>query len=327
MAARKKSSGTKSTRETFVIHHTPILPGETHTLFVPIARLASGTAIDIPVVVSRAVEPGPVVLLMGGLHGDELNGVEIMRRVLRSGYHIPLRGATISIPLVNVFGFINFSREPVFSKDVNRSFPGTSKGSLASRLAFYIHQHILPLVDVGVDLHTGGESRYNFPQVRAVLKDPVNKALAEAFSAPFTIDAPLRAGSLRHAAAKMGKHIIVYEGGETLRFDQHAIAEGVEGVQRFLQHFGMLREEATPQRKTRHDISKMSWVRAKNAGLFQPFIEPGEWVRKGQQLGIISDTLGKEREMMLSPKEGYVIGVNYRPVVNLGDALVHLGSD
>jgi predicted deacylase len=324
MQAKQKSKKTKLTHEAFWLQGEAIHPGEEREIQVPIAKLPSGTAIHIPVVVSRAFEPGPVVLLMAGLHGDEINGVEILRRFLRSGYNKPKRGSTLTIPLLNIFGFINYNREAIPGKDVNRSFPGNRNGSLASRLAAYITQEILPWIDFGVDFHTGGGSRYNFPQIRAVLKDKNNLTLASHFAAPFTIDAPFRPGSLRQTAAKMGKHIIVYEGGESLRFDQLAISEGLEGLMRLLAAFNM-HDSLTEQTKTQHTINKMSWVRARQAGLFQPFVEPGVPIEKGQTLGIVTDTLGSSRQMVQATKSGFIIAVNNAPVVNHGDALVNIG--
>jgi uncharacterized protein len=324
MPASRKSKKIKSTPEYLTINGETVEPGEDRDIRVPIARLPSGTEIDIPIMVSRAKEPGPVVLLMAGLHGDEINGVEILRRFVRSGYNKPFRGTTLTIPLVNIFGFINYNREAVPGKDVNRSFPGSKTGSLGSRLAAYIRQEILPWVDFGIDFHTGGGSRYNFPQTRAVLKDKQSFELAEAFAAPFSIDASLRPGSLRQTASKMGKSILVYEGGESLRFDQFAIAEGLEGLMRLLASYNM-QEALVPQTKQRHLVEKMTWVRAKQAGMFQPFVEPGEPVQPKQRLGIVGDTLGNSRFMVESPCEGFVLAVNYAPVVNMGDALLNIG--
>jgi len=326
MPVNRKSRKTKSTPEVLTINGQKVEPGEERDIRVPIARLPSGTEIDIPILVSRAKAPGPVVLLMAGLHGDEINGVEILRRFVRSGYHRPFCGTTLTIPLVNIFGFINYNREAVPGKDVNRSFPGSKTGSLGSRLAAYIRQEILPWVDFGIDFHTGGGSRYNFPQTRAVLKDPLTMELAEAFAAPFSIDAPLRPGSLRQTAAKMGKPIIVYEGGESLRFDQFAIAEGLEGLMRMLAHFNM-QESLVPQTKSRHLIEKMTWVRAKQGGMFQPFVEPGVPIDQRQPLGIVGDTLGNSRFMVESQRAGFVLAVNYAPVVNMGDALLNIGRN
>src|SRR5690242_1107437 len=211
-----------------------IRPGEFKEIDINIARLPSHTVIDTPIYVSRGLEDGPVLALTAGMHGDEINGMEIVRRLLDSGLHQPRRGVTICLPIVNVYGFLNYSRDVPDGKDINRSFPGNKNGSLASRVAFHLMQDVVPFIDVGVDFHTGGGMRTNYPQVRCVMKDEQNVILASAFSAPFTIDSPYRPSSLRQAAAKLNKRIIVFEGGESMRFDNYAINTGISGTIRLM---------------------------------------------------------------------------------------------
>lgn len=314
------------TNDKVIIAGQEVLPGEFREIRINIARLPSHTQIDTPIYVSRATAPGPVLALIAAMHGDELNGMEIVRRILDRGLHFVRRGAVVCMPVINVYGFLNYSREVPDGKDVNRSFPGTRKGSLASRVAWHLTHDVLPFIDYGIDFHTGGAMRSNYPQVRAVLRDPKNLELATAFGAPFTLDAPFRPNSLRKEAARKGKHIIVYEGGESLRFDRHAIEEGVEGTLRLMKHLGMV-DHAPEPREPNRVIWTTSWVRAKHAGLFQPTVENGQLVRKGDWVGTITDPFGEFKEQVLAHETAYVIGVNNGPVINAGDALLHLGMD
>ena len=288
-----------------------------------ISRLPSGTVIDIPVYVFRAKEEGPTLLLMAGMHGDEINGVETIRRMIRGKMLHPERGSVIAIPILNIYGFLNFSRDVPDGKDVNRSFPGNQKGSLASRVAYTFMQKILPTIDCGIDFHTGGSSRSNFPQVRCLLETPGNLELAKAFGAPFILNASFRPGSLRKEASRKGKTIIVYEAGEALRFDEAGIAEGINGTKRVMQHLGMLGQAPAGEEPT--VLMRNTWVRARHAGLFRCSVQLGQAVRKNQLLGSVSEPYGETDYKLKSPADGFVIGLNHMPVVNQGDALLHIG--
>lgn len=303
-----------------------IKPGEFKEININIARLPSHTQIDTPIYVYRSTEPGPTLALMAGMHGDEINGMEIVRRILEVGHNKVKRGAVICMPIINVYGFLNYSREVPDGKDINRSFPGTKGGSLAARVAWHVTHDIIPYIDVGIDFHTGGAMRTNYPQVRCVMKDKKNVELAHAFHAPFTLDAPFRPHSLRLTAAKKEKHIIVYEGGESMRLDQDAIEEGVNGTLRLMKHLDMIDAAPAPKVETRV-IWSSSWIRSKNAGLFQPSIACGQIVEKDKPVGTLTDPFGEFKEKIKSPSTGYVIGLNNNPVVNAGDALVHIGVD
>jgi hypothetical protein len=303
-----------------------IKPGEFKEIDINIARLPSHTVIDTPIYVSRGLEDGPVLALMAGMHGDEINGVEIVRRILESDLHQPKRGTVICMPITNVYGFLNFSRDVPDGKDVNRSFPGSRKGSLASRVAYHLTHDVIPFIDYGVDFHTGGAMRTNYPQVRAMLNNDMNFELASAFHAPFTLDTPFRPSSLRKEASKKGKNIIVYEGGESLRFDPHAIEEGIAGTLRLMQHLRMIDWAPEPKEQNRI-IWSTSWIRAKNAGLFQSIVACGALVHKGEWIGTITDPFGEFKEKVIAPATAYIIGLNNSPVINAGDALAHLGMD
>ncbi|MEQ8239246.1 MAG: succinylglutamate desuccinylase/aspartoacylase family protein [Cyclobacteriaceae bacterium] len=309
-----------------IINRTEILPGETLRIDVNIAKLPSLSPIDIPITVSRSRNPGPVVLLSGGLHGDEINGIEIVRRMVERGMNIPVRGTIICIPIINIYGFIHFSRYVPDGKDVNRSFPGNKNGSLASRVAYYLMKDIIPKIDYGLDFHTGGADRTNFPQIRTVMSDPENAELAAAFNAPFTIDSAYRPKSIRKSAARLGKKILVYEGGESARFDEHAIEIGIEGAVRFLRHMKMTHFKSHKPKYQNQLVKHSSWIRSRASGLFLTDVKSGEFVKKNHLIGYISDPFGAFKLQIKSPFDGYVIGLNNNPIVHQGDAIVHLGA-
>lgn len=301
-------------------------PGEFKEIVINIARLPSRTQIDTPIYAYRGLEDGPVLALTAGMHGDEINGMEIVRRILDVGHNRVKGGTVICMPIINIYGFLNYSREVPDGKDVNRSFPGSKNGSLASRVAYHLTHDVIPFIDYGIDFHTGGAMRTNYPQIRCVMSDEKNVELANAFHAPFTIDAPFRPHSIRQTAAKHGKNIIVYEGGESLRFDQQSIEEGVNGTLRLMKHLNMIDSAPAPKEENKI-IWNSSWARAQNAGLFQAAINCGELVQKNQVVGTITDPFGEFKEQVKSPSTGYVVGLNNHPVVNAGDALLHIGMD
>lgn len=308
-----------------IINDVEIRPGETRSIDVNIAKLPSHSSIDISITVSRAEEQGPVLLLSGGLHGDEINGIEIVRRIIENEYNVPKRGTIICIPIINVFGFIHFSRNVPDGKDVNRSFPGNKNGSLASRVANYLMRDVLPKIDYGIDFHTGGADRTNYPQTRGLFTNSKVKELADIFHAPFTLHSKYRPKSIRQSAAKLGKTILVYEGGESSRFDEFAIQQGINGALRVMKHFGML--EIEPEKPNFENVyfNHSSWIRARASGLFQTMVESGEKVRARQLLGNITDPFGDFTVPVKSTQSGYVIGLNNNPIIHQGDAIMHIG--
>ncbi|SKC89117.1 succinylglutamate desuccinylase/aspartoacylase family protein [Ohtaekwangia koreensis] len=310
----------------FKIAGHAILPGEFKEIDINIARLPSHTIIDTPIYVSRGLEEGPILALIAGMHGDEINGMEIVRRILDGGLHQPKRGTVICMPIINMYGFLNYSRDVPDGKDINRSFPGSRNGSLASRVAYHLMHDVIPFIDYGIDFHTGGAMRANYPQVRALLTDEKNIELAQAFHAPFTLNSPFRPNSLRKEASRRGKNIIVYEGGESLRFDQNAIKEGIAGTLRLMKHLNMIDEAPLPDVENKI-IWSTTWIRAKNAGLFQTNVYCGQLVQKDEWVGTITDPFGEFKEKVMTPVTGYVVGLNNIPVINAGDALMHIGMD
>jgi len=300
--------------------------GEEKMVSLNIARLPSRTSIETPIVVSRSEKEGPVLLLMAGLHGDEINGVEIIRRMIARKYHRPDIGTTICIPVMNIYGFLNFSRELPDGKDINRSFPGSARGSLASQVAHHTMKDILPLIDYGLDFHTGGAKRANYPQIRCMWEDEQNRKLAGAFKAPFILNSKYRDKSLRKLGIAHGKRILVYEGGESQRFDEMAINEGISGARRLMKFLGMAKVAPATLRDT-IILQKSVWLRARTAGIFHATVENGTFIREGQRIGSITDPFGEYEMKQVSPATGYIIGLNYNPVVNHGDALLHIGIE
>ncbi len=299
---------------------------ESKLIKIPIDRLPTGTLIEIPVYVFNGKEAGPTVLLQGGLHGDEVNSIELIRRMLIDKSYKIYRGCVIVVPLLNVFGFLNLSRD-MHGKDVNRSFPGSKKGSLASRMAYYLMKELVLNVDFGIDFHTGGEQRCNYPQVRYTPQDNRAKALATLFNAPFMFGSKLIPKSFRNECFKNNIPILVFEGGESLRLNPISIEKGINGTLNILRYFNMINKDVNITTATKSiQISKRKWVRANIAGLFSSTIKNGEKVQKGQVLGLIMDTYGETNFKVKAPHDGYVIAVNNFPIINMGDALFHIGS-
>lgn len=305
-----------------------IHPGETKTLNLEIARLHTATKLKIPVIVSRARQEGPTILLSAGLHGDELNGVDIVRQIVHKGINIPKRGTIICIPVINIFGFINQSREFPDGRDMNRVFPGSKTGSLAGRFAHYLVNYILPHVDYAIDFHAGGASRFNAPQIRIAPENKELEELATIFHPPFLLYSAQIAGSFRNACAKKGIKMLLFEGGKSLDINSDVSDMGVEGTKRFLQSFDMLKDEftiCTPKEKMTV-ITNSIWVRAKRSGLLHDQVKIGAYVEKGAVLAEVSDPYGQENTAIKAPNAGYVINVNDAPIVYQGDAVFHISK-
>lgn len=295
--------------------------GEQKKINLNIARLPTFTHIDLPVLVYRAPEDGPVLLLTGGLHGDEVNGVEVIRRMIERKDVIPDRGSVIAIPIVNVYGFIQNVRGVPDGKDINRSFPGIKGGSLARLLAYTLMNEIIPQINCGIDFHTGGASRSNYPQIRCDFSDERASELARAFNAPVMLHSATIPKSFRHASRKKGKEILVYETGESLRYDETGIETGISGALKLMKYLGM--KDNAPENVTTLEYNKSTWIRSKSAGLFTPRIKLGDLLTKRQVLGHIKDPYGESKTRIPAPRSGQVIGLNNCPVTNKGDALIH----
>ncbi len=312
-----------------IIGGKTVSPGEEKLLKISIDRLPTGTLIDIPVYVFNSKKPGPTVLVQAGLHGDEINGIEIVRRMLAEKRLKVKKGAVIAVPILNIFGFIHFSRDVPDGKDVNRSFPGTKKGSMASRMAYHYLNEIMHQIDYGIDLHTGGGQRNNYPQIRYTQEDAQSAKLAKIFNAPISFSSKLIKGSFRNEAFKMNKPTVVFEAGESMRFDDFAILEGMKGVSKVLEYFEMITDadlDGKDQKDTIH-LSLRKWLRAPTAGMFIPKITNGSEIVKGQVLGIVTDTFGKRTKPIKAPFDGVLFCINHQAVVNQGEALFHVGKE
>ena len=316
----------KKYEDILTIGDTRIRSGERVNVDLPVADLYTSTSLSMPVKVIRGRQRGPVLFVSAAIHGDELNGVEIIRRLLKRKALRSIRGTLIAIPVVNVHGFLDQSRYLPDRRDLNRSFPGSKKGSIAARLASLFLREIVAKADVGIDLHTGALNRSNLPQIRANLDDPATLEMARAFGAPVVINSNTRDGSLRACAAKRGMPILIYEAGEALRFDESGIRTGLRGVLNVMRSMHML-----PSAKQAAAIDPViarstRWVRANASGIVTGKAKLGSTISKGQVLAVISDPLGEEETNVIAPSSGIVIGRSNLPLAHEGDALFNLGT-
>lgn len=312
--------------ETVVIAGEEINPGSFRTITIPIPQLYTHTPMEMPVHVIRGKKDGPKLFVCAAIHGDELNGVEIIRRLIQKISYSRLRGTLIAIPIVNVYGVLNHSRYLPDRRDLNRSFPGTEKGSLASRLANLLLTECIENSTHAIDLHTGALHRSNMPQIRGDLTNPQTMEMARAFGAPVVIDAKIRDGSLRDAAHELGIPIIIYEAGEALRLDERAIRAGIAGIRSVMRMLGMLTTKTTG--KSAVDplvVNQSAWVRAPISGLFHSRTQLGQTVSQGDLIGTIADPFGETEFDVIANHSGMVIGRTFLPLVNEGDAVVHIG--
>lgn len=314
----------KYSGENFAIGGIAIASGQEKKIEIPVAQLATGTMLSLPVTVINGVETGPRLWLSAAVHGDELNGVEIIRQVIEEIKPKSLKGVLIAVPIVNIFGFIEQSRYLPDRRDLNRSFPGSSRGSLASRLAHLFMTEIVNHSTHGIDLHTATNHRTNLPHIRANLDHPETLQCAEAFGAPVMLHSSVRDGSLRQAASKKGIPVLLYEAGEALRFDPGSIQIGVRGILRVMAQLGMLAgtPDSTPEAPIA--IRETFWVRAPNSGILRMEVALGQVVKPKQVLGIIANVLGKKQLKVRARHSGIVIGHTQNPLVNQGDGIFHL---
>ncbi|WP_396154187.1 succinylglutamate desuccinylase/aspartoacylase family protein [Flavobacterium sp.] len=309
------------------IFNETILPGKSKTINMQIGKLHTMTDLHIPIIVERSKKEGPVVLLTAGLHGDEINGTEIVRELIVKKINKPKRGTIICIPVINIFGFVNQTREFPDGRDLNRIFPGSKTGSLASQFAYYILKEIIPHIDYAIDFHAGGAQRFNAPQIRIVPNNAELKTLSDVFGAPFTLYSNNISGSFRSSCDKMNVKMLLFEGGKSVDINNGVTKEAVEGTKRFLTHFDML--------KNKHEISKphqtiyietSDWIRANFSGMFHGLKQIGSYVTKGELLAKISDPFGKVSHKLKAPHDGYLINVNDAPIVYQGDAVFHIST-
>ena len=314
---------TESSNGAITVGGVAVRPGRKAKIELPFAKVATGSTEHLPVAVINGRVGGPQVWLSAAIHGDELNGIEIVRRVLTRLDAKNLRGAVIAVPIVNPLGFLIESRYLPDRRDLNRSFPGSRRGSTAARLAHLLMDQIVSQCSVGIDLHTASDHRINHPQIRGDIDDPATLKLARAFGAPFTIHARARDGSLRQAAADQGATVLVYEAGQAHRFDADAIEAGVVGVLRSLRSLGMI-EARLPRAKPTRLVRKTRWVRARKGGLVNLVVELGQRVEQGEPVAAISDAFGSRPTRVKATDAGWIIARTLNPLVNTGDALVNI---
>lgn len=306
-----------------------INPGEKKTIELQVGQLYTHSELTMPVQVWCGQQAGPVLFISAAIHGDELNGVEIIRRLLKVKSLRRLKGTLITVPIVNLHGFINHSRYLPDRRDLNRCFPGSKSGSIAGRLAYIFLNEIVAKATHGIDLHTGAIHRTNLPQIRADLDNQVVKEIAESFGAPVMLNSNLRDGSLRAAAVKKGIPILLYEAGEALRFDEVSIRAGVRGIINVMRHLEMIpQSRSKKERKSKPVIARSSfWIRAPQSGIFRSLVKDGARVEANKTLiGVVSDPFGEMEEDVYSPNSGIVIGQMCMPLVNEGEALFHIAK-
>lgn len=312
----------------FEIGGQAVMPGESRVIEIPLPDLYMHTALSMPVQVIRGRRDGPVLFVSAAVHGDEILGVEIIRRLVAGKQLKGLRGTLITIPVVNVYGFINQTRYLPDRRDLNRCFPGSEQGSLAARLGHLFMTEVVQKSTHGIDLHTAAIHRDNLPQIRAAMEATGVEEMARAFDAPVIVNSGLIEGSLRTACRDAGVPMIVYEAGQALRFNELAIRAGVRGVMAVMRQIGMLsstkRKSATPSKPF---VARSStWVRAPQSGIFRMRVPLGAYVSKGDCLGMVAAPYGgKQTETSVDAScDGVVIGRTNIPLVNEGEALFHL---
>ncbi|HEY9050208.1 MAG TPA: succinylglutamate desuccinylase/aspartoacylase family protein [Gammaproteobacteria bacterium] len=303
-----------------------ISAGQRQTLELPMASLYSHAPMNLPVQVVCGKSTGPSLFVSAAVHGDEINGVEIIRRLLKLPLLKRIRGTLLAVPIVNVYGFVNHSRYLPDRRDLNRSFPGSEKGSMAARLADLFMREIVSNSDYGIDLHTAAIHRDNLPQIRANLDDPETARIANVFEVPVLINSNLRDGSLREVAAQKNIPILLYEAGEALRFNELSIRAGVKGIIAVMRELDMLPKAKRPVRKTTESVvaRSSSWVRAARSGILRILVPMGARVRRDEVIGLIADPFGEQEVAVQATASGIVIGRTNLPLVNEGEALFHI---
>ena len=306
-----------------------IPPGASATVNFNLAKLYTTSTVEVPIIVERAKKKGPVVLMTSGIHGDEINGVEIVRQIIAKKINKPKKGTIICIPVLNIFGFLDMKRAFPDGRDLNRVFPGNPRGSLASRFAYQFVKKILPVADFCLDFHTGGASRFNVAQTRVDPTNLVTREYADIFNAPFTLNSKIIPKSFRSTCSRLGIPILLFEGGKSKVSDKSIAKEGVEGAMRILNHLGMLDDAFEVPKPVAESVLVEStrWLRAKYSGLLHIKVVCGQFVEKGQKIATITDPYGRFRHPVNAPRDGYIINVNEASLVYQGDAIFNISRD
>jgi len=314
------------TRHRLSIGGTAVEPGQRVKINLPVGRLYTHDQLSMPVEVVRGKSAGPRLFVSAALHGDEINGIEIVRRILAKVHPDKMCGTLIAVPIINVFGFVYQSRYLPDRRDLNRSFPGSARGSLAGRLAHLFMNEVVSQCTHAIDLHTAAPPRFNLPQIRCNLDNPEALAMAEAFSPPVIMHGIAPRGSLRSEVNRRGIPILLYEAGEPHRFNEDAIGPGVDGVLRVMSHLGMIKRAPRRQRGAAATSRNSLWVRTRQSGILRLRVGLGNHIRQGQILGEVSDPFGDDTVQLKAPTSGLVVGQAIDPLVHRGDAVAHLAE-
>jgi predicted deacylase len=317
-----------SEKEVLDILGQKVALGESATVYFNVAKLHTQNKIDVPVIIERSKKPGPTVLITAGIHGDEINGVEIVRQIIAKGINKPKRGTIICIPVINVFGFIHMDREFPDGRDLNRVFPGGKSGSLASRVAHKLITEIVPHADLIMDFHTGGADRFNSAQIRIKKGEIVLDELAEVFGAPFVFYSKNLNKSFRNTSYKLGIPMLLFEGGKSFNIHSTITNTGVNGAKRVLNHLEMLgsKFKVSKPKKSCVFISESKWIRAKYSGMFKASLTINSKASKGDVIGHITDPYGSFNHFVKAPNDGYIFNINESPIIYQGDAIFHIST-
>jgi len=311
----------------FEIAGESVPPGERRTLSIPVSRQLTGLSASLALQVLHGARPGPCVFVSAAIHGDEINGIAIVQRLAEALDPAAMAGTLMLAPAVNIYGLVNHARYLPDRRDLNRSFPGSARGSLAAQLAHTFLEHVIARCSLGIDLHTAAVHRYNLPQIRIAADNPYLVELAMAFGAPVIVESPLRGGSMRELAQERGTPMLLLEAGEALRFDKLSIDIGAEGVERVLAHIGIIAADdglasvGIPARANRS-----IWVRSPRGGIVHGLRRSGDTVHAGDLLGRVTGLFGEDAMEMVSPISGIIIGHATLPVVHQGDAVFHIAD-
>jgi predicted deacylase len=310
----------------FILLGKEIPEGKRTVLDLEVAKLHTRTTVKVPVIIERSLNPGPVILLLAGIHGDETNGVGIIREIIDLGINKPKNGTIICIPVFNIFGYLIQTREFPDGRDLNRMFPGTLNGSLASQFAYQFTKEIAPFVDYVIDFHTGGGELDNIAQIRCSKHDEKALELAKVFNPPMIVFSHNITKSLRDTLHKMGKTVLLFEGGKSKELNPTVINEGVNGTKNVLIHLDVIEGEITV-RETPIFVEKAKWLRASHSGMFKIRVANGSFVKKREVLGVIQDPFGEFKKKIYAPFNCHIFCINKTPIVNKGDALFHLSLE
>lgn len=317
-----------SNKEILHILGKDIALGESAKVNFNVAKLHTQNTIDVPVIIERSKNLGPTVLITAGIHGDEVNGVEIVRQIIAKNINKPKKGTIICVPVINVFGFLHMDREFPDGRDLNRVFPGAKGGSLASRVAHKLMTEIVPHADLILDFHTGGADRFNAAQIRIVKDEFILDELAQVFGAPFIFYSKNLNKSFRNSCYKLGIPMLLFEGGKSFNIDSTVTNTGVNGAKRVLNHLDMLDEKfsvSDPKKKC-IKVYESKWIRAKHSGMFKSVIPINSKVEKGEVIGHITDPYGNFNHFVKAPNDGYIFNVNESPIIYQGDAIFHIST-